>query len=566
MLAVPSTFAGAGGVAFTDGGLTVPSAAGSTFTFAGASSFGPTATEGAGRFGLDFATGFTAGLAVGLSIFSAFSTFSGGSGVGSDFATGFGVGFDAGFGAGLAASPVEKSLSKYDGPSDFGGFGFTGSGAFSESSTWRIGRASAGGRTSEMKSRAARVLRIGLIGNRRETVFYKCHLSSLTSMTSPNETRAMLRSWAEVDLGAILDNLGALKSQAVPGTKIMAVVKANAYGHGDAAVVKALAGQVEMFGVANLSEARHIAPHARGTPIFLLGATLPEEHETVAREGYIPAISTLEEAASYSACARGGKVRAHLAVDTGMGRLGIWEDDAIESARRIMSLPGLEITGICSHLPVADEDDAFTREQLARFHSLVEKLRAIGFRDALVHVENSAGVIAFPNAAGSLVRPGLALYGESPRAEFQSKLRRALTWKSRVTLVRDFGAGRGVSYGRTFITQQPMRIATLAAGYADGYPRQVSGHGAAVLIRGRRCPVLGRVTMDQIMVDVTGLDAHPGDEAVLIGEQGGEKITATELASLAGTIAWDIFTGIGPRVTRIYRNSDASASKPHFPA
>lgn len=397
-------------------------------------------------------------------------------------------------------------------------------------------------------------------------MFYKWHLSSLTSMTSPNETRAMLRSWVEVDLDAILHNLGALKSYAAPGTKVMAVVKADAYGHGAAAVVNALAGHVEMFGVANLSEARHIAAHARGTPIFLLGATLPDEHAAVAREGFIPAISALEEAASYSASARGGKVRAHLALDTGMGRLGIWQEDALETARCIAALPGLEITGICSHLPAADEDAVFTRKQLSRFHSLVEKLRAIGFRDALVHVENSAAMMAFPDAAGSLVRPGIALYGESPLVDFQSRLRRALTWKARVTLVREFGAGRGISYGRTFITQQPMRVATLAVGYADGYPRQLSGKGAAVLLAGRRCAVLGRVTMDQTMVDVTGIDVQPGDEAVLLGKQGDEIITATELASLAGTIAWDIFTGIGPRVTRLHRNSDASASKPHDPA
>ena len=385
-------------------------------------------------------------------------------------------------------------------------------------------------------------------------------------MTSPNETRAMFRSWAEVDPGAILHNLGALKSQAPPGTQFMAVVKADAYGHGDAAVVNALAGHVEMFGVANLAEARHIAAHANGTPIFLLGATLPSEHAAVARQGFIPAISTLEEASSYSDCARDGKVRAHLALDTGMGRLGVSEADALETARRMMALPGLEITGICSHLPVADEDDAFTREQLARFQSLVEKLRAIGLRETLVHIENSAAVIAFPDAACSLVRPGIALYGESPRAEFQTQLRRSLTWKTRVTLVRELGPGRGVSYGRTFITQRPMHIATLAVGYADGYPRQLSGRGAAVLISGKRCAVLGRVTMDQIMVDVTGLDAQPGDEAVLLGSQGDETIPATELASLAGTIAWDIFTGIGPRVTRIHGNPDASVSKPHIPA
>jgi len=396
-------------------------------------------------------------------------------------------------------------------------------------------------------------------------VFNVRRLSSPTSTTVPDESHAMLRSWAEIDLGAIRHNLDAIRNRAGHAAKVMAVVKANAYGHGDAAIVAALAGRVEMFGVANLAEARAIAVHARGVPIFLLSATLPAERAAIVREGFVPAISSVEEAAGYAACSEGARVRVHLALDTGMGRAGVWEADAIETARRILALPGIEIAGVCSHLPVADEDDAFTRAQLDRFQSLVEKLRAIGIGDVPVHVGNSAGIIAFPGS-GTLVRPGLALYGESPRAEFQSGLRRALTWKTRVALIRDFGAGRGVSYGRTFITPKPMQIATLAAGYADGYPRQASGRGASVLIGGKRCAILGRVTMDQIMADVTGLGAAPGDEAVLLGTQGSETITATELAKLAGTIAWDIFTGIGPRVTRIHRESDASASQAPVPA
>lgn len=387
-----------------------------------------------------------------------------------------------------------------------------------------------------------------------ELVLYGRCLSSLSSNSVSDEAPATLRSWVEVDLAAIRRNLAALAAIAGPAVKLMAVVKANAYGHGAREVVAALAERVAMFGVANLAEAEQIFPHAQGTPICLLSGTFPGEHAAIARRGFIPFVSSFEEAQQYAAHSSGERVKVHLAVDTGMGRLGVWEQDAVETARRIMTLPGVEITGIGSHLPVADEDTAFTTEQLARFHSMVAQLRDIGLRDALVHVENSAGLLAFPNLAGALVRPGLALYGESPLPEFQPKLEPALTWKTRVLIVRDFGKGRGVSYGRTFITPRQMRVATLGTGYADGYPRQASGKGAAVLIGGKRCAILGRVTMDQIMVDVTDVDAAPGDEVMLLGQQGSEHITATELGSLAGTIPWDIFTGIGQRVARLDRD------------
>jgi alanine racemase len=407
---------------------------------------------------------------------------------------------------------------------------------------------------------------MGLVGNGRELVFYERVLSSLSSKSSNKVAPATLRSWVEVDLTAIRRNAAMLASIVGPEVGIMAVVKANAYGHGATAVVGALAGSVAMFGVANFAEAEEILPHAHGKPIALLGGTLPAEHAAIVRRGFIPAVSSFEEAAGYASHASGEPVKVHLAIDTGMGRLGVWEADAIELARRIVQISGVEIAGICSHLPVADEDPPFTREQLARFQTLVCGLREIGICASMVHSENSAAVLAFPNLAGSLVRPGLALYGESPLPDFQSKLERALTWKTRVLLVRDFGKGRGVSYGRTFITSGPMRVATLAVGYADGYPRQLSGQGAAVLIGGKRCDVLGRVTMDQIMVDVTDVGASPGDEAVLLGRQGGEAVRVQELAALAGTIPWDIFTGIGPRVARLHGDGDACASKVTNPA
>ena len=179
-------------------------------------------------------------------------------------------------------------------------------------------------------------------------------------------------------------------------------------------------------------------------------------------------------------------------------------------------------------------------------------LRALGIAQPVVHVENSAGLIGFPAQAGDMVRAGLMLYGSAPRPEFQPRLRAAMTWKTRIALLRTAPAGHGISYGRTFKTVQPTRIATLAVGYADGYRRHLSGRGAEVLIGGRRCPVLGRVTMDQIVADVTALPAvEVGDEVVLMGRQGAEEIPAAELAEKAGTIAWEIFTGLGRRVERV---------------
>jgi alanine racemase len=210
--------------------------------------------------------------------------------------------------------------------------------------------------------------------------------------------------------------------------------------------------------------------------------------------------------------------------------------------------------GLCSHFPSADEDETFTQAQVERFHDLVQVGWDAGFLPGWVHLGNSAGLLGYPPADFcNLSRPGLALYGVSPLPDKQDQLRPALTWKTRVLMVRELPAGHGISYGRTKILEKPTQVATLACGYGDGYPRQVSGKGAAVLIHGQRCPLLGRVTMDQIMVDVTGL-AEPvklGEEAVLLGTQGNETISAMDLAKQADTIAWHIFTGITARVDRV---------------
>lgn len=369
-------------------------------------------------------------------------------------------------------------------------------------------------------------------------------------MTTPHPAR---RCWAEIDFAALRHNVATARAHLAPGVKIMAVIKANAYGHGLAAVAGALAGQVEMFGVANVSEAEEARLQAPHTPIFILGPALPDEHARIVAGRFVPAISTVEEASHYSDLADANPLPVHLKLDTGMGRVGIWESDAVTVAKAIQALPGVTISGLASHLPVADEDDTFTTNQLARFHRDVAKLRTLGIRAPVVHVENSAGLIRHPGEAGDMVRPGLMLYGSAPVPEFQTKLKPVMTWKTRITLIRNAPAGHGISYGRTFLTPHPMRVATLAVGYADGYQRHLSNRDAEVLIGGRRCAVLGRVTMDQIVADVTAVpEAEVGDEAVLLGRQGQEEILAAELARKAATIPWEIFTGVGRRVERVY--------------
>jgi alanine racemase len=331
----------------------------------------------------------------------------------------------------------------------------------------------------------------------------------------------------------------------------MAVVKAHAYGHHTSCIIPNLRDIVDWFAVASLEEAREVRALAPGLPILILGPALPQERSAVAGEGFVPVVSNFEEALSYASCAGAQPVKAHLAVDTGMGRIGVWEPEAVALAKQIQGLSGVRLTGLCSHFPSADEDDYFTRQQAARFEALASEMRELNLLDGPVHIANSAGMIGFAESSRELYRAGLTLYGCSPRPEFQSELKPVLSWKTRVTLVREVHAGSGISYGSTFVAKQSMTVATLAVGYADGYRRHLSGQHAEVLVGGRRCAVLGRVTMDQIMVDVSHVGGvGPGSEAVLMGEQSGEVLSVLELAKKAGTIPWDIFTGIGPRVAR----------------
>jgi alanine racemase len=360
------------------------------------------------------------------------------------------------------------------------------------------------------------------------------------------------RCWAEIDRAALRHNAQAARKIVGPDVVLLAVIKANGYGHGLVAVADALRDHAQLFGVANVQEAlaaRNAVPH----PVIILGPALPTERAAIVEHRFIASISSYEEALAFSAVADGRSVYVNCKIDTGMGRMGIRESHAVEEIVRISKLPNIEIHSVSSHLPSADEDPVFTKEQLTHVDGLITRLRSEMPGSYLVHTLPSAGVLAFAGSAYDIVRAGLMIYGISPLPEQQALLRPALTLKAHVVLLRDVAAGSSISYGRTFTTARAMRVATLSVGYADGLPRALSNRGAAVLIGGRRCALLGRVTMDLVIVDVSEVpEVNVGDEAVLIGRQGDEEILATEVAQRAGTIAWEIFTGIGSRVARVY--------------
>jgi alanine racemase len=364
-------------------------------------------------------------------------------------------------------------------------------------------------------------------------------------------TRERYRCWAEISPSALRHNAAFVRSR-IQSAELLAAVKANGYGHGMIGVAQALAKDAQLFGVANLEEAialRAAVPH----PIMILGPSTPEERVGIAEGAFIASVSTFEEAQEFARATNGSSIYINFVIDTGMGRMGTPEAKAQDVFRKIFGLPNVKIHSISSHLPVSNEDAKYTYEELKRFRELVRQLRAEFPGEYKVHILPSSGVLMFNEPPFDIVRAGLILYGISPFPDFDKHLRPALTWKTRIGLIRELAKGSSISYGRTFITPKTMRVATLTAGYADGYPRHLSNREAAVLVHGQRCALLGRVTMDLIMVDVTDVSgAMVGDEVVLLGRQGEAQITAIELAERAQTITWEITARIGSRVRRVY--------------
>ena len=358
------------------------------------------------------------------------------------------------------------------------------------------------------------------------------------------------RAWVEVDPEAVAHNYSIVRRM-MPGKGIMPVVKADAYGHGMLSIARRLEQEhPSFFGVANAVEAQHLADAGLTTPPFILGPTPPEEREQIVAGSWGCTVSSIPEAQHFQRIAQGLHcvMSVHLALDTGMGREGFLPGELGEILPQLAAMDALRVDGVMSHFPVADEDEAFTRRQIELFEDCVAEVKRHFPSLRYVHTAASAGLLGFRVPSATLVRPGLMLYGVAPGSVAPPEpLRTTLCLLARVTLVRDLPAGHGVSYGRTFITPQPMRVATIGIGYADGWRRQLGGRGLRICVRGEMCPMLGRVTMDQIMADVS---AVPGVQSGDVAELIGPHVPVERVAELAGTIPWDIFTGLGRRLPR----------------
>jgi len=368
----------------------------------------------------------------------------------------------------------------------------------------------------------------------------------------------MSNAWIEIDADVLRANFAALRAAVAPSAEIVAVVKAEAYGHGAAAVARCgWACGVRWFAVAHLHEAAALRAQVPEARILVLGAVDPADTAAALELGVTPMIAGRAHglAMAREAAALGRRLRGHAKIDTGMGRLGFLWEGAAEGLAELAREPGIEIEGVCTHFASADEPDSrFADTQTERFFRVLEGCRERGLRVACRHMSNSAGILR--NRAWDLdaVRPGIMLYGYPPRfpggvAEREPgrrdiRTRPFLQWKTRVAEVRRVPAGFPVSYGGTYVTSRPTTLATLNVGYSDGYFRCL-GNRAAVLAGGRRCPVVGRVTMNLTVADLgPESGVQPGDDVTLLGQQGGEAIWADEIASWAGTIPYEVLTSI----------------------
>lgn len=371
----------------------------------------------------------------------------------------------------------------------------------------------------------------------------------------------MNRAWAEINLDNIAYNVRQIKRRIGKMTEIMAVVKADAYGHGVIETVPTLLENgVSRLAVSMLDEAIQLRELGIKVPILVLSYTDPVRAEEIIRYNITQTVFShdLPRALSKAAVKMGKEARIHIKIDTGMTRVGFKPGyEAVKDVVQISSLPGIVIEGLFSHFSSADEDDpGYTMMQYERFESIVNELNRIGIIIPVKHISNSAAIMQYPNLDLQMVRPGIILYGLYPSEQLKKTaidLKPAMELKANVILVKDVEANVPVSYGRTYVTKRKTTIATLPIGYADGYSRLLSNRGR-VLINGEYAPVIGNICMDQCMVDVTDIKqpVKTGDEAVLIGSQGGKSITADEIANLTNTINYEVVCLIGKRIPRVY--------------
>jgi len=370
---------------------------------------------------------------------------------------------------------------------------------------------------------------------------------------------SLFKTWAEIDLAAIRFNLARIRELVGKKVRILVSVKADAYGHGAVPVSRtALEAGADWLGVSHVKEALELRSFFPAAPILILSSGMRGHSEYIVRNDLTPVVCSLEIARDLAQTAlyAGKKAAIHFMLDTGMGRIGVWHENCLPLLEKISKIKGIRLEGLASHFAAADEaDTAFTALQLERFSRVADSLSRKGIRIPLLHIANSGALISLPASRLDMVRPGIMLYGIYPAGHLREavELRPALSLKTRVAYLKTVEPGRTISYGRTHTVKEKTRIATLPIGYGDGFSRAHSNRGE-VLIRGRRAPIVGIVTMDQVMVDVGGIEGvEVGDEAVLIGRQGEERITAEEAASRIGTISYEVLAQLGKRVSRVYK-------------
>ena len=370
-----------------------------------------------------------------------------------------------------------------------------------------------------------------------------------------------LRCYAELPLEAIGHNIREVKKRLPEGVKLLGVVKANAYGHGAVPVASYLENQVDYFATATIEEAIELRENGISAPILILGYVSPSQYGDLVEYDITQTIDSYAQALALEkeAARQNRKAKAHLAVDTGMTRIGfqVTEHDADEAAK-IADLPHIELEGMFTHFSCADQEDkTYCSMQMEKYDKMTALLAERGVTIPLRHICNSAGIMEFDDHRFEMVRSGIITYGIYPSEEVKKErldLIPALSWKSHVIHVKEVGPGIGVSYGATYVTEKPMtRIATVSAGYADGYPRALSNQGC-VLIHGKKAPIIGRICMDQMMVDVTDIpDVQVEDVVTLVGTDGDETITIEEIANPAARFDYEMLCDISSRVTRVYK-------------
>ena len=365
-------------------------------------------------------------------------------------------------------------------------------------------------------------------------------------------------TWVEVDLDRFRRNLGAIRSAIGERRRILLVVKADAYGHGAVEIAHhAVRAGVNMLGVATLHEGIELRSSGLSAPVVILSPTLLDEVDEILEHRLTPSVTSVEFADRLSARSAAQQLltRFHVEVDTGMGRTGVSDSEAVEFIARVAHLSNLKLEGVYTHFPDADSGDpSGTEEQVRKFETILRALSLRNIDVPLRHAANSAGLLSVPDSYLDMVRPGILAYGFYPTREVPRsvEVEGIMSFKTRVVQLRDLPPGRNVSYGRTYTTKRWTRIGVLPVGYGHGYPWQLSNKGQ-VLIRGQRAPIVGRVTMDLTMVDTTDIESVAlGDEVVLWGEQQGARIGLDEVAAWAQTIPYDLLCSMGKRVVRVF--------------